>query len=143
MFTQEDCEQLRCYEDVQKMHWRDFEWLCKYILHHHGFRYVRVTDALADGGVDLIAYQKQVKHYVQCKHQMAGYHGVQAVEPIRALGGCMLRDGVKSGIFMSVLPYDRTDYTEADKMGIWLIGAAEIDRYLCEMNEEYRPLEAR
>jgi hypothetical protein len=60
------------------------------------------------------------------------------VRVIRELGGCMLRDGVIKGTFLTTLTYDETAKREAQMMNIKLYGLHEIADAMRALNPKFR-----
>lgn len=137
MFTKQDIQKLTSYEDIKKLHPKDFEWFSKYLLEEIGYSSVFVTPYNADQGIDLYASYNGKDFLGQCKRWNKGYKGVLPVKELRELGGCMLRDGYKNGVFITTLPFDATDKREAKKMNIELIGKQEICKYMSIKNTKF------
>jgi HJR/Mrr/RecB family endonuclease len=137
MFTRQDIQKLSSYEDITKLHPKDFEWFSKFLLEDLGYNSVFVTEYRADHGIDLKAKYDGEGVLGQCKRWNKGYKGVLPVKELRELGGCMLRDGFKNGVFITTLPFDVTDKREAKKMNIELIGKNEICKYLRSKNSNF------
>ena len=107
------------------MNWEEYEKYCmkKWINKHPTYKgeITKKNKYGADGGVDIIfTTERGTKVYAQCKNYKKSYKGENKVEripvkEIRALKGCMARDGIKYGIFFSPAEFSKQDKDEAKK----------------------------
>lgn len=79
----------------------------------------------SDGGIDFV-FRKQGDKIIclgQAKNWKRNSRGKAfiPVKEIRELGGCMLRENVKNGIFVSNLPISKKGRIEAKKMNIEIL----------------------
>lgn len=129
---------VRTLADVEKLNWRQFEYFTQWFLGREGFIDVQVTrkhgSVGADGGVDLRCTRDGLRYLVQCKHwntdwNKPGEH-LPLTRAIRELGGCLRRDGVGHGLFVTTARWNAAQSSEARDMGIWIFGRVEIERIL-------------
>lgn len=141
MLTKHHFDGLQSMDEVLDISPMDFEYFSKFFLESLGYQNVFVTHKYgmrgADGGVDLECKLNEQKYYVQCKRWRFGFEGNMKVAPVRELGGCMWRDRVEQGIFISTLDYDSGTRSEADKMRINLIGRQEIADQMRRLNPKF------
>src|SRR3989344_6419376 len=116
-----------------------FEYFSKYLLENEEYSNVRVRKKTgryhADGGVDLEATRDGNIVYVQCKKWRGSFRGgFMPIDNIRALNGCMSRDGVSEGVFISTLPFGKQAKSEAKQMHIRLVGPNDIQSIMGRLN---------
>lgn len=100
---------------LEELNWREFERLC--FLYYKGKGYkVEETSEGADGGVDLIVYNRHHKQNVaiQIKHRSKPI----GVEPLRALNGAKRNYGCVLADFISSSGYTKNALIEADNLKI-------------------------
>lgn len=112
------------------LEWKRFEMLCVWYYQQKGFT-VKTVPHGPDGGIDATLYKDGLTEpiaVVQCK----AWAKPVKVEPVRALGGVMLENNVKRGVFWSRSGYvGRPVRSSAERAGIQLLdGAAIVERIL-------------
>ena len=70
-----------CLEGIDEMEGHTFEYWCADYLEKRGFSHVEVTQGAGDFGVDIIAWDRDVKYAIQCK-RCAGPVGNKAVQEV-------------------------------------------------------------
>lgn len=90
-------------EALRQLEWKRFEMLCVWYYEAMGFT-VKTVPHGADGGIDATLYKSGAVDpvaIVQCK----AWRSPVKVEPVRALGGVMLSNKVKRGVFWSLFGF--------------------------------------
>lgn len=100
---------------LEELNWREFERLCFLYYKCKGYK-VEETSEGADGGVDLIVYNRHHKQNVaiQIKHQSKPI----GVEPLRALNGAKRNYGCVLADFISSSGYTKNALIEANNLKI-------------------------
>lgn len=146
MFKKPDFDRLKSMAQIQTISPFDFEYFGKFFLESMGYTGAFVSEkrgALGgDGGIDITCVKGGKKTLVQCKKWRFGFRGSIPIAVIRELGGCMLRDKAPRGIVFSTLGFDTLCRNEALKMGIDLIGPAEILLHMQKIHPGFRSTES-
>ncbi|MET3196931.1 restriction endonuclease [Gottfriedia sp. OAE603] len=103
---------------LEELSWREFEQLCYLYYKAKGYK-PRLTSEGADGGVDLIIYNKahkteeaiQIKHYIESGNQIT-------VKEIRELNSSKRNHGCILARFITTTTYTNPALTQADKFNI-------------------------
>lgn len=110
---------------LKQLEWKRFEMLCVWYYEAMGFT-VKMVPHGADGGIDATLCKDGMAEpiaLVQCK----AWRSPVKVEPVRALGGVMLSNKVKRGVFWSLAGYiGQPVQTYAAEAGIQLLDGAGI-----------------
>jgi restriction system protein len=117
-----------------KMEWYSFELLCKIYYESVGYR-VTKTKAGADGGVDLLLYQKDCESphaLVQCKARASRDIGVSY---IRELLGVMTADKVQKGILITNSCFTKEAIKLAQSQPIEAIDVYKLATLVNELDE--------
>ena len=139
MITYKDGQFVRVFhtiEEVKILTPDAFEYFSKYLLELLGYEKVKVSEKHgafnADGGIDLFAIHNDKNVVGQCKHwnEGTGRYGYMPIEQIRALGGAMLKENAKEGVFISTLPFSKASKEFAASVNIRLIGPIEINEII-------------
>lgn len=85
-----------------------FEVWCSELLKMMGYQHVIVTDAVADGGKDIIAEKEGVEYYIECK--LWNDHNLVGRPVIQKLVGACYHDKITKGIVIT-----SSNYTEEAK----------------------------
>ncbi len=129
---------IRTFRDVLGLNWRQFEYFSQWLLEKEGCRDVTVTrkhgTEQTDRGIDITCRRQGLRCLVQCKHwntdwSEPGEH-LPLTRALRELGGCLRRDNVGHGIFVTTARYNYAQICEARDMDIWIVGQTEIERIL-------------
>ena len=126
--------------DIRYLHWKDFEWFCKYLLEHLGYERISVTSKdshVSDGGIDITCYKDQEKVLGQCKQWKNGSHGFLPSRVVMEHAGYMKLHNAKSGILLTTLDMSSMDYEAAKKLDIKLIGKREIVETMKRLNPAF------
>jgi len=146
MLEKIDFEILHSVDQIEGLRWRDFEWFSKWFLEALGHPHIEVTKKYGelggDRGIDLKWEENGEKILGQCKRWSPSFRGTfrgtLPVRVVRELGGCMLRDGARRGVFLTTLTYDETARREAEQMHIQLYGKKEIVEVMHTLNPKFR-----
>lgn len=126
-----DLLQIKTKQQILELLDWQFESFTEALLPYMGYSRVQKTKKFgkyhSDHGIDIIAYKQDQKIIGQCKllHTCNSYH-YTPTHFIRDLGGCMLRDNVQEGVFISTIPYSNTGKKEAKSMNIKLLDLSDL-----------------
>jgi restriction system protein len=129
---------VKTFADVLRLNWRQFELFAQWLLQKEAYKNTEITRKHgatgADRGIDLLCDRDGLKYAVQCKHwntdwNQPGEH-LPLTRAIRELGGCLRRDGIGHGLFITTARYTYDQVSEARDMDIQLISHADITRIL-------------
>jgi len=149
MLTKQDFLRIRGIEEVKELTPREFEYFSKFLLEYLGYKKVRVTPKKgyygSDGGIDVVCEYENQKVHVQSKKWNIASHkrDYVPVKEIRELGGCMYRDKVKKGVFISTLQFHQKAKKEAKQMNIELIDDSDIEKVLHIMHPKPKQQETK
>ncbi len=115
--------------DTASMSGTDFEQLCQVLLSKMGFE-TEITKASGDGGIDIIAYNRQPilagKYIVQCKR----YSGSVGEPVIRDLYGVVTSERANKGILITTGSLTRQARTFAEGKPLELIDGAQLNQLI-------------
>jgi hypothetical protein len=103
----------------------EFEHACADLLRRSGYSDVRVTQASADGGVDIIATKDSCGVAVQCKQ----YRHPVGPEPVRALAGVVASHPQKfsgGGLIMTTNWFSKAAWREGQQAKLTLITGTKL-----------------
>ncbi len=128
---------------VRRLSPLEFEYFGKFLLESLGYQHVQVTEKKGkkgwDRGIDIIATWGGEKVYGECKRWSVrdSTKDILPIRVVRALGGCLLRDGVGRGIVITTLRSDALCKDEGQKMGIGIFGSDEIIAAMRTINPSF------
>ncbi|MFG6378312.1 MAG: restriction endonuclease [Lachnospiraceae bacterium] len=115
----EDLQQI-AVENINQLSGVEFERVCQQLVENMGFE-TKTTKASGDGGIDLIAYNRQPlllgKYIIQCKR----YTGSVGEPIIRDLYGVVMSERANKGILMTTGTFTKSAINFADGKQIELI----------------------
>jgi restriction system protein len=110
-------ESQRSLDQIRKLGWADFEHLMAEAFRREGYA-ASLTDAGADGGVDIRLTKDGMLTLVQCKQWRTRRVGVG---PVRELAGVVAAARAKEGIFVCSGSYTPEAQAFAERAGIRLV----------------------
>ena len=117
------------FENINTLSGIEFENLCQHLIENMGFS-VETTKASGDGGIDLIAYNKQPilsgKYIIQCKR----YSGSVGEPIIRDLYGVITSERANKGILITTGYFTKSAVIFAEDKQIELIDGNELNNLL-------------
>ena len=117
------------FDDINTLNGVEFENVCKHLIENMGFS-VETTKASGDGGIDLIAYNKQPllsgKYIIQCKR----YSGSVGEPIIRDLYGVITAERANKGILITTGYFTKSAIAFAEDKQIELIEGNELNNLL-------------
>lgn len=117
------------FEDINTLNGIEFENVCQHLIENMGFS-VEKTKASGDGGIDLIAYNKQPilsgKYIIQCKR----YSGSVGEPIIRDLYGVITSERANKGILITTGYFTKSAIAFAEDKQIELIDGNGLNNLL-------------
>lgn len=120
IYLEEEVLQQTAAENINQLSGVEFERVCQQLVEKMGFE-TETTKASGDGGIDLIAYNRQPllsgKYIIQCKR----YTGSVGEPIIRDLYGVVMSERANKGILMTTGTFTKSAVNFADGKPIELI----------------------
>lgn len=114
-------------QSLKEISWREFEYLVGRFFKDKGYK-VEIGEGTQDGGVDIIARSSSGKKLlIQCKHWRSTDVGAPVV---REMVGVVQLRGADAGAIVCSDRFTRNAHAEAEKLGIKLIGGAQLAEYV-------------
>lgn len=116
---------------IDQMDGHEFEWFVANVLAKNGFKNVQVTKASGDYGVDIIAYNGEVKCAFQCK-RYAGTLGLQPIQEVLAGAGYY---GASVAYVITNSYFSENARNLADRLGVILWDRNSLNYLINRINE--------
>lgn len=131
IYLEEELLQQTAVDNINQLSGVEFEKVCQQIAENMGFE-TETTKASGDGGIDLIAYNRQPllsgKYIIQCKR----YTGSVGEPIIRDLYGVVMSERANKGILMTTGTFTKSAIGFADGKPIELIDGVAMQNLLSE-----------
>lgn len=112
---------------LRGLDWREFEILTAQIMRSMHYRVQEQGGARADGGIDLIAYKKNFKYIIQCKHWKTTTVGVKIV---REMLGVSIHEKASGVYIFTCGKFTKEAIEFAKEKRVYLVNGQQICRLL-------------
>lgn len=124
-------EMQKNFSVIDQMDGHEFEWFVANVLAKNGFKNVQVTKASGDYGVDIIAYNGEVKCAFQCK-RYTGTLGLQPIQEVLAGAGYY---GASVAYVITNSYFSENARNLADRLGVILWDRNSLNYLINRINE--------
>lgn len=112
---------------LKSLNWKEFEILTAQIMRSLHYRVQEQGGARADGGIDLIAYKKNFKYIIQCKHWKTTSIGVKIV---REMLGVSIHEKASGVYIFTCGKFTKEAIEFAKEKRVYLVNGQQICRLL-------------
>lgn len=124
-------EMQKNFSVIDQMDGHEFEWFVAKVLAKNGFKNVQVTKASGDYGVDIIAYNGEVKCAFQCKR----YTGTLGLQPIQEVSAGARYYGASVAYVITNSYFSENARNLADRLGVILWDRNSLNYLINRINE--------
>lgn len=118
---------------LRNLDWREFETLTAQIMRALHYKVQEQGGAKADGGIDLIAYKKNFKYIIQCKHWKTTTVGVKIV---REMLGVSIHEKASGVYIFTCGKFTKEAIEFAKEKRVYLVNGQQICRLIDKIKKQ-------
>lgn len=118
---------------LRNLDWREFETLTAQIMRALHYKVKEQGGAKADGGIDLIAYKKDYKYIIQCKHWKTTTVGVKIV---REMLGVSIHEKASGVYIFTCGKFTKEAIAFAKEKRVYLVNGQQICRLIDKIKNQ-------